>query len=313
MAIKTVAILSPGDMGHAVGRALDEHGLDVITCLHGRSERTKGLARQANIRDVPTLEDMVSQADIVLSILVQSEAIGVARMVADAIWRVGADTIYADCNAVSPKSVATMDAVIRNAGARFIDGSIVGYPPGIEPRPRIYVSGPDAGMMMAMDSELIEIKQLGDAIGRASSLKMCCSALTKGRSAVYLALWTAAELMGLSDELRAELASNNPDTLSDMERELPGLPTHASKYAGEMVELAETFGCMGVTSYLHRGAAEIFDLVARTPFAQEHTETVDHERTLEQTISAVVQAIPHKAGGRCRAKRADGGDRGGYT
>ena len=294
MAIRTVAILSPGDMGHAVGRALGEHGLDVITCLQGRSERTKGLARQANIRDVPTLEEMVSEADLVLSILVQSEAIGVARTVADAIRRAGADTIYADCNAVSPKIVAAMDAAIRHAGARFIDGSIVGYPPGIEPRPRIYVSGPEAAAMMALDSEFIEIKQLGDAIGRASSLKMCYSALTKGRSAVYLALWTAAELMGLSDELRAELASNSPDTLNDMEKELPGLPTHASKYAGEMVELAETFDSLGVTPYIHRGAAEMFDLVARTPFAQEHTETVDLERTLEQTISAVVQAMSPK-------------------
>ena len=136
MAIETVAILSPGDMGHAVGRALGEHGLDVITCLQGRSERTKGLARQANIRDVPTLEEMVSQADLVLSILVQAEAIDVAHRVADAIRRTGAEIFYADCNAVSPRSVATMDAVIRDAGGRFIDGSIVGYPPGIEPRPR---------------------------------------------------------------------------------------------------------------------------------------------------------------------------------
>ena len=167
-------------MGHAVGRALGEHGLDVITCLQGRSERTKGLARQANIRDVPTLEEMVSQADLVLSILVQAEAIDVAHRVADAIRRTGAEIFYADCNAVSPRSVATLDAVIRDAGGRFIDGSIVGYPPGIEPRPRIYASGPDADVMMALDSEFVDIRPLGDAIGRASSLKMCNGALTKG-------------------------------------------------------------------------------------------------------------------------------------
>ena len=294
MAIKTVAILSPGDMGHAVGRALGEHGLDVITCLQGRSERTRGLARQADIRDVPTLEDMVSQADLVLSILLQAETIDVARKVADAIRSTGADTIYADCNAVSPRSAATLDALISDAGARFIDGSIVGYPPGIEPRPRIYVSGPDADVMMALDSEFIDVRPIGAAIGRASGIKMCCSALTKGRLAVYLALWTAAELMGLSDELRAELAANDPDTLKYMERELPGLPTHASKYAGEMSELAETFDSVGVTPYMHRGAAEIFNLVAKTPFAREHTETIDHERTLEQTISAMVQAMPSR-------------------
>ena len=35
MQIQTVAILSPGDMGSNVGRALRENGLNVITCLDG--------------------------------------------------------------------------------------------------------------------------------------------------------------------------------------------------------------------------------------------------------------------------------------
>ena len=30
--VKTVAIQSPGDMGHAVGKVLGENGFDVITC-----------------------------------------------------------------------------------------------------------------------------------------------------------------------------------------------------------------------------------------------------------------------------------------
>ena len=89
MPVKTVAILSPGDMGHAVGRALGETGLDVITCLQGRSERTRKLARRGNIRDVTNLEEMVTQADLILSILVPEEAVGVARSVADALRATG--------------------------------------------------------------------------------------------------------------------------------------------------------------------------------------------------------------------------------
>ena len=44
MSVRTVATLSPGDMGHAVGRALGEHGLDTITCLRGRSEKDRRAA-----------------------------------------------------------------------------------------------------------------------------------------------------------------------------------------------------------------------------------------------------------------------------
>ena len=44
MTIEVVGIMSPGDMGHAVGRVLIEHGLRVLTCLEGRSKRTYDLA-----------------------------------------------------------------------------------------------------------------------------------------------------------------------------------------------------------------------------------------------------------------------------
>ena len=60
MSIAAVGLLSPGDMGHAVGRALREHGLDVLTCLDGRSDRTRALAAAADLRDVPTLDDLVA-------------------------------------------------------------------------------------------------------------------------------------------------------------------------------------------------------------------------------------------------------------
>ena len=85
MAVKTVAIVSPGDMGHAVGRALGEQGLEGITCLRGRSERTRQLAKKGGIRDVRSLEETVSQADLVLSILLPAEAVNVARQIADAL------------------------------------------------------------------------------------------------------------------------------------------------------------------------------------------------------------------------------------
>ena len=85
MSLETVAILSPGDMGHAVGRVLVEHGLRVITYLKGRSQRTKVLAENAGILDVSTLQTLVNEADIILSILVPSQATNVAEMVSEAI------------------------------------------------------------------------------------------------------------------------------------------------------------------------------------------------------------------------------------
>lgn len=52
MAIRTVGLLSPGEMGSVVARVLIEHGMPVVTCLDGRGERTWERARSAGIREL---------------------------------------------------------------------------------------------------------------------------------------------------------------------------------------------------------------------------------------------------------------------
>ena len=292
MAVNTVAILSPGDMGHAIGRALGEHGLEVITCLDGRSERTRGLAGTGGFSDVPTLEDMVSQADLVLSILVPSEAVGVASRVADAIRVAGSDTPFADCNAVSPQSALVMSEMINAAGGRFIDGSIIGGPPGRGAPPRVYVSGPDSSLMTELDGKGIVVRSVGNGIGRASAIKMCYAAGTKGTAALYAALLTAAEALGVSEELAAELRTSQPDVYKRMEGQVPGMPIPAARWIGEMEQIAATFEHVGVTPAFHQGAAEMFRLLSQTPFARETPETRDTSRTLAETISAVAKLLP---------------------
>src|SRR5436309_741450 len=120
MPIQTVGLLSPGDMGHVVGQVLLRHGLQVVTCLQGRSERTCMLSRKAGITEVPTHEQLVRQADLLLSILVPEEALNTARTMAQTLRQAGATTVYADCNAVSPRTVREIAEVITAAGSRFV-------------------------------------------------------------------------------------------------------------------------------------------------------------------------------------------------
>lgn len=53
-----VGIISPGDMGSAIGKVLCENGMDVVTCLEGRSHLTRLRAEEAGFRIVPTLDDV---------------------------------------------------------------------------------------------------------------------------------------------------------------------------------------------------------------------------------------------------------------
>ncbi len=296
MAAEKVAILSPGDMGHAVGRALAEHGVQIITCLAGRSERTQALARAAGFKEVPTLEDLVSEAELVLSILVPANAETFARELAAALKSTGAEPYIADCNAISPMRSAMIEALIQSAGGKFIDGSIIGGPPGPGVPPRFYVSGVHAAAMLPLDGKGIAVKSLGETSGRASGIKMCYAALTKGTSTLQVALLTVAESLGLSDELREEFAYSQAAALKSMEASIPRLPPNAHRWIGEMEEIATTFAGQGVTPHFHLGAAAVYRLLEATPFADESPETIDAERTLAQTIQAAAAQLPADSG-----------------
>ena len=118
--------------------------------------------------------------------------------------------------------------------------------------------------------------------------------MTKGTSALYIALLTAAEALGLTQELHAEFKSSQPEVFARMESGLPGLPANAHRWVGEMEEIAATFDGVGVTPGFHQGAAEVYRLLGETPFANETPETIDRSRTLAETIAVVASALPER-------------------
>ena len=291
MPVKTVAIISPGDMGHSVGRALGEHGLDVITCLAGRSDRTRKLAKLGRFRDVPSLEAMVSEADLVVAILPPSAALKTAGQVAEAMASAGKKRPYADCNAVSPETTRGIGKEITRVGADYIDGGIIGSPPGKGVPTRFYVSGERADIMTELNGKGIDVRPIGAEIGRASAIKMCYAALTKGTNTLYTAVLVAAEVMGLTDELREEFLYSQQDAYKQMQARVPSLPPDSERWIGEMNEIAATFEAAGVTPRFHQGAAEVYRLLASTPLAAENRETMDKSRGLEEVVRVYAQHL----------------------
>ena len=287
MTPRTIAILSPGDMGHSVGKVLGQNGFDVITCLSGRSDRTKRLALEGNFRVVNSINELVEEADIVLSILVPAYAQSVAEEVASALRITGSSTYYADCNAVSPRKSLLICDIINNAGGRYIDGGIIGGAPGKGSAPRFYVSGADADALMTLNGKGITVKAIGDSIGRASGIKMCYAALTKGTNTLQVALLLAAHKMGLIYELAEEFRFSQQDQLRKMESTIPSLPANAHRWIGEMQEISQTFDDVNVTSQFHIGAAAIYDLLNATQFANETPESIDTDRTVWQIIESL--------------------------
>lgn len=292
MKIETVAILMPGDMGHGCAIAFRDNGLRVVTNLSGRSARTRGLAEAAQLEDLGSLDAVVRNADLILSILPPESALAQAKDVADAMIAADCRPPYADCNAISPATTKKVGAEIARAGALYIDGGIIGANPvKAKGGTRLYVSGPDTSAVEALDGKGLLVRPLGPEIGRASAMKMVYASVTKGTFSLHAAALTTAQSLGLTDEYLKELAESSPGVLAAMEAKVPRIALDAGRWVGEMHEIAATFADAGVTPKFHEGAADIMQMADRTPIALETRETVDENRTLQQVLEMYVAAL----------------------
>lgn len=294
MTLKTVALLSPGDMGEGVAASIIGQGIEVITVLAGRSDETRMRSERAGIRDVADMETLVGDADLVMSIMPPERAEAIATEVAAAMKASGKTPPYADMNAIAPTTADRIAAVMADAGADYIDGGIIGWAPGkSKADTKLYVSGPRAGLMDALDGNGKKVIQLGDEIGRASAVKMIYASVTKGTDSLLTAAYTAAEALGIREVLEREWQG---DVLDRMARRVPALPADAGRWIGEMEQIAETYASAGVTANYHKGAADMYRLLNSTPFAAESRETMDKSRTMQESVKVYVQHLnPPKA------------------
>lgn len=291
MAVESVAILSPGDMGHAIGQLLRENELRVLTCLAGRSNRTRMLSEQAGIIDVPNLNDLVEQSDILMSLTVSEAVPGLCRDVADAVKATGADLLFAECNAIAPQLSMQMERVLTESEAAYVDASIIGPPPRDGSSPRVYVSGNDASKLEELRDYGLDVRNLGPQIGRASGIKMCYGAITKGTTALHAQLLLAAEKMGITKELMAEFSGSQPAMISHMEGWIPEMPATARRWVSEMEEIEATFRELGLTPDIFKGVADMYRMVGDTPLGDENPESLNVGRGPEETIRLLAEFI----------------------
>ena len=203
MAIETVAIMAPGDMGHSVGAVLKANGLRVVTCLEGRSERTRALAARAGIEDLADDTALLSAADVLLSILVPAQAEALAQRIAAAMRAAGSDLLYVDCNAIAPETARRIGSLVEAAGGRFVDAGIIGPPP----RPgaagtRFYASGAAAREFAALRDYGLDVRVIERAAGRRVCGQDVLRGVDQGHDRDHGRALVAALRLGVSEALR---------------------------------------------------------------------------------------------------------------
>jgi putative dehydrogenase len=258
----TVAIIATGEMGAAIGATLVRNGLRVITNLAGRSEDSRRRAHAAKIEDAGSDEALLSEADLLLSVVPPARAVELAERIAAALPP-DRSLPYLDCNAIAPQTMMRIQATLSAVGIPVIDGGIVGPPPQpAKTQPRLYVSGPDISAALALQTYGLDARRAGHEIGDASAMKLCYAALTKGTAGLFIELTAAAASYGVSDVLEAEMLGSQKALYESLGAGMPTTFGKAHRFAGEMREMATAFGACGLPPATFEGLGDLYDIVA---------------------------------------------------
>jgi 3-hydroxyisobutyrate dehydrogenase-like beta-hydroxyacid dehydrogenase len=247
----TIGLLHPGSMGAPVAACAAANGHRVLWTPEGRGPATRARAQQHGLEPAP-LEQLLADADVLLSLCPPAAAVDVAAQVAE----LGFNGVFVEANAISPASVVRVADALP-AGAVLVDAAVVGSPPVGGKATTLYLAGPSAA------TELVELLFAGTAVrthvlgaepGQASALKLAYSSFQKA-SRVLAALATGvAREHGVDQELAAIAARRSGSYLAETAY-IPKVAARAWRWGPELEEAAAMLADAGLLPDMLTAAA----------------------------------------------------------
>ena len=148
----------------------------------------------------------------------------------------------------------------------------------------MYLCGPKAEVAAGCFQEgPLETAVIGGEIGRASALKMCYAAYTKGSTALVCAIMATAEELGVREELERQWSLDDTDFPKQTRNRVRRVTAKAWRFAGEMDEISATFRSAGLPGEFHAAAGEVYRRMA-------HFKGLGEWPSLEEVLASLIES-----------------------
>jgi 3-hydroxyisobutyrate dehydrogenase-like beta-hydroxyacid dehydrogenase len=250
-----IGIMHPGEMGISIAASAMYNGHQVYWISGDRSNKTRTRAEKHNLIEINSLVEFCQTCEFIFSICPPHAAEEIAQSAIEA----GFKGLYLDANAISPQRTIQLAKRMAANDIQFVDGGIIGGPAWAPKETWLYLAGQHAHEVAACFSNgLLETKIVGEKVGKASALKMCYAAYSKGTTALLAAILATAESAGVREELYQQWNMDDKGFSEEVIRRVTRVTAKAWRFEGEMKEIAETFQEAGLPTEFHKAAAEIY-------------------------------------------------------
>ena len=269
---KHIGFLHPGAMGISLAATAHNLGHIAYWASEGRSAATRARADKYQLTEVRSIEELCENCTVIISVCPPHAA----QEMAQKVLAFPFEGVYADVNAISPQHVKQIAAAMHEEGVPFVDGGLIGPPVWQTDSTWLYLSGQEAGTVAeCLKGGPLTVEIIGDDIGKASALKMCFAANTKGTTALLCAILAAAERMGVRQELENQWSQNGSDFAQKAITRVSNVTAKAWRFSGEMQEIASTLEAAGLPGGFHLAAADIYERIAMFKDAEPIPEVED--------------------------------------
>lgn len=237
------------------GQHLTQHA-DVHAYDLKQDDNIKARAASAGVSFLGTLSEVIDDADWVLSLVTAEQAPIAAKQVSQYLKP---NQYFLEMNSISPSTKQANVAICEN----LVDLAIMApvYPK--QANVPLLLSHPDGEAISSKLSQLgLNVRCVGQEIGRAAAIKMCRSVMIKGMEALTLECFQAAQFYDVEAEIKSSLHGSFPGMGWDkdrMEYWFERVGTHGIRRAEEMREVAKTVKDAKVNSEMSKAVAETFE------------------------------------------------------
>lgn len=191
--------------------------------------------------------EALAGASLVLSLVTADAAPLVAEEVAPLL---GEGALFCDMNSVAPGTKRAAAKAIAKGKGRYVDVAVLAPVNPARMKVPLLISGPDAAEAEAALTAVgfTNVRVVGDAVGRASAIKLVRSVMVKGLEALTAEMMMAAHAEGVADEVLSSLDASEK-TIPWAERadyNLDRMLVHGRRRAAEMDEAAEMLRSLGI-------------------------------------------------------------------
>lgn len=277
----TIGILHPGAMGVSVAASAQNSGNVVYWASENRSPQSVERAAKINLLDAHSMANLCQTCSVILSVCPPAAA----EAQANDVLALGFRGLYVDMNAIAPQRVTRLAQRMAAHGTRFVSGSIIGGPAWKPNTTWLYLSGEEAQSVADLfQSGPLETAVLGDEIMKATALKMCFAAYSKGTTALLCAVMAAAEALDVRPDLERQWSRNGSNFAAEAAKNVQQVTAKAWRFSGEMEEIAATLDSAGLPPEFHLAAADIYQRMADFKGADPLP-----------SLDAILEALAHSA------------------